>query len=157
MPTIRARTQRRARRRTATAMAGQDAEAMRGLLGRQLASISDTLAKASQRRDAEVQKRTVSAKQSSAPAVQSPDPSCANSSLTSDTEGGQSDSIQSDIINGRQLASNFDLDLLTFRDILGWTTPCPLRRMEHELIMLQVTLLHHHCARSLSRAKTRKP
>ncbi|KAH7077097.1 hypothetical protein FB567DRAFT_534532 [Paraphoma chrysanthemicola] len=116
-------------------MAGQDTEAMRGLLGRQLASISDTLAKASQRRDAEIQKRTVSAKQSSAPAVQSPDPSRTDPSLTSDTEGGQSDSVESVNSRSRQAVStyfnfvnNSDTDLLTFRDSLGDAAPSPLRK-----------------------------
>jgi hypothetical protein len=58
--------------------------ALKGLLNRQLSSISETLAKASKRRDEELQQRSTSKAQT----VRSP----TNLSLTSDTEGTASDS-----------------------------------------------------------------
>jgi hypothetical protein len=57
---------------------------MKELLGRQLASITDTLAKASQRRDAEIRRRSGS----KSSAVLAPSVSSATTPrLTSDTEG----------------------------------------------------------------------
>lgn len=59
----------------------------KGLLGRQLASISDTLAKASARRDAEVQRRLSPQPQLATTPDLSSRPSSTNSSLTSDAQG----------------------------------------------------------------------
>jgi hypothetical protein len=61
--------------------------ALKGLLNRQLSSISDTLAKASKRRDEELQQLSAT-KAQNAQIVQSP----ISQSLTSDTEGTASDS-----------------------------------------------------------------
>jgi hypothetical protein len=98
--------------------------AMTGLLVRQLASISETLVRASRRRDAEVQRRTAS-RSSAASAVQAPAaPSPANPSPTSNTEGNVS--CNSVVFTGRQKLSKaqgfsqFDLDQPQADRITGW-------------------------------------
>lgn len=65
--------------------------AMKCLQGRQLASITDTLARASMRRDAELQKKTAS-KLQVAPAVQAPLPPSSSNSSFADTDGTASES-----------------------------------------------------------------
>ncbi|KAF2034728.1 hypothetical protein EK21DRAFT_107856 [Setomelanomma holmii] len=113
-------------------MGDNESEVMKGLLGRQLVSITDTLSRASQRRDAEIRRRTALQK-SSAPAFQSRLSSPTNPSLTSDTECGASDSGESMVFSGRQTTPDlkgfhgFNLDLPQSTNILGWIRSMPPR------------------------------
>jgi hypothetical protein len=103
MRPTRASAQRRAR--NSAAMDGRaraSSIALKGLLDRQLSSISDTLAKASKRRDEELQQRSAT-KAKDAQIVQSPTPT--NPSLKSDTEGTRSES--GDSVNKGPSAEEF--------------------------------------------------
>jgi len=131
-------TRASARRRTRNtpvmdARTRTNSNAMKGLLGRQLASITDTLARASQRRDAELQQKA-NLKSPPAPAVQLPAaPSPTNPSLTSDTEGTGSDSGDSVVLGGYQDVPNnngfeigkYEVDLPQANDISGRITSMP--------------------------------
>jgi septal ring factor EnvC (AmiA/AmiB activator) len=72
--------------------------AVKGLLGRQLASITDTLARASMRRDAELQKKAASELQG-APAVQAPFPPSTSDPSSVDTDGTASESGGSAVVD----------------------------------------------------------
>jgi hypothetical protein len=116
---------------TVTAMdhrAGSNMDAMKGLLGKQLASITDTLAKASQRRDAEVKKRTIAKTSIASAAAPTPPPAplSIRPSLTSENEGtGSSDSSGIVVFRGnhskpdQQNFTRFDLGLEQANSIMG--------------------------------------
>jgi hypothetical protein len=117
--------------------------AMTGMLGQQLANISDTLARASRRRDAEVQRRTAS-KSSAAPAVQAPAaPSPTKPSLTSNTE--DSASGNSVVFIGHQknfntqVFSRFDLDQPQANRIMGWIRSMPATVHGHTNVLIDDT------------------
>lgn len=125
-------------RRPVAVMDGRDeanSAAMKGLLGRQLASITDTLARASQRRDAELLRRSASKPPAvpTAPLPQAPSP--INPYLTSDTEDNRSTSSgggsiafggqQTELV-GRKFGQ-FDFDLLQANSIMGWSHAMPPR------------------------------
>ncbi|KAF2832152.1 hypothetical protein CC86DRAFT_462519 [Ophiobolus disseminans] len=88
-----------------------NSDTMKGLLGRQLASITDTLARASQRRDTELRQKAYF-KSPPAPAAQVPSPT--NPSLTSDTEGTGSDS--GDSVGFASLQKGRDSEDFSFED-----------------------------------------
>jgi hypothetical protein len=106
---------------------------MMGLFGKQLASITNTLAKASQRRDAELQRR-MSPKPPVAPATHIPSAaSPTDLSLTSDTEESTSSVSGGDsvVFGGRRTKPNmqtferYDLDLPQANTIIGWIYVMP--------------------------------
>jgi hypothetical protein len=117
--------------------------AMTGMLGQQLANISDTLARASRRRDAEVQRRAAS-KSSAAPAVQAPAAlSPTKPSRTSNTE--DSTSANSVVFIGHrkkfntQVFSRFDLDLPQADGIMGWIRSIPATVYGHTNVLIDDT------------------
>jgi hypothetical protein len=93
----------------------------KALLGRQMASIADTLAKASQRRDREVKKRSVNSSPSIAPSVP-PVPPSVTSGTGSSAPGGVV------VFSGRHAKPDrkafafgrFDLEQKGANDVMGW-------------------------------------
>jgi hypothetical protein len=142
MPRNKASARRRATdRRTSATMA--NSTAVSGLLGRQLASISDTLVRASRRRDAEVQRRAAS-RSSAAPAVQAPvAPSPTKPSLTSNTEdSAPSNSV---VFPGHQKNfttqkfGRFDRDQPQADRIMGWIRSIPATVYGHTNVFIDDT------------------
>jgi hypothetical protein len=109
----------------------------RALLGRQLASITDTLAKASQRRDAEVKKRSTNPSVASTTHTPHSPPSSINLSLISHNEGtGSSDPggivvFRDNHTEPTKLAfERFDLNQKQANDIMGWIDSMPTKVQE---------------------------
>jgi hypothetical protein len=119
--------------------AGPHMDALKGLLGKQLASIADTLVKASQRRDAEVKKKSIAKTSiaSVAATLPPPTPPSTRPSLTSENEGtGSSDHGDILVFRGnynkseQQNRAQFDLGLEEANIIMGWIDSMPTKVYE---------------------------